>query len=161
MKKILNVLTLLVFISINTIAQKPAATIPEFNFFKLDNTSFINKNLEKGKLLFFVFFDTECDHCQHAIKNMNEHYTAFNNTAVYLITQDVKSKIEAFMNKYGKNLRGRKNITILQDLKLEFIQKFRPKKYPSMFLYSADKNLILYDDNEQNLPDFLKKIKGK
>ena len=91
---------------------------------------------------------------------MNEHYTAFNNTAVYLITQDVKSKIEAFMNKYGQNLRARKNITLLQDLKLEFIQKFKPKKYPSLFLYSANKNLILYDDNEQNLPDFLKKIKS-
>ena len=160
MKKLLNVLTLLIFISINTIAQKPATTIPEFNFFKLDNTYFTNKNLEKGKLLFFIFFDTECDHCQHAIKYMNEHYTAFNKTAVYLITQDVKSKIDVFMSKYGQNLRARKNITILQDLKLEFIQKFRPKKYPSMFLYSADKNLILYDDNEQNIPDFLKKIKS-
>ena len=160
MKKLSNVLVLLVFMSISTVAQKPAATIPEFNFFRLDKTSFTNKSLEKGKLLFFVFFDTECDHCQHAIKYMNEHYAKFNKVAVYLITQDVKSKIDLFMNKYGQNLRGRKNITLLQDLNLEFIQKFKPRKYPSLFLYSADKNLILYDDNEQNFPEFLKKIKS-
>jgi len=56
MKNILNVLILLIFISATTAAQKPAAIIPEFNFFKLDNTSFTNKNLEQGKLLFFCFF---------------------------------------------------------------------------------------------------------
>ena len=159
MKYLLNVLFLLILISTTSVAQKPAAIIPEFNFFKLDNTLFTNKNLEQGKLLFFVFFDTDCDHCQHAIKNINEHRTAFNKAAVYLITQDVKGKIDMFMDKYGQNLRGKKNITILQDLKLEFIRKFTPKKYPSMFLYSADKKLILYDDNEQNIPNFLQKIK--
>jgi len=159
MKKLLNILVLFIFILTTTVAQKPAAVIPEFNFFKLDNTSFTNKNLEQGKLLFFVFFDTECDHCQHAIKDINDHYTAFNKTAVFLITQDAKGKVDVFMNKYGQNLRGKKNITILQDLKLEFIRKFTPKKYPSMFLYSADKKLILYDDNEQNFPMFLQKIK--
>ena len=159
MKYLLNVLVLLILISTTSVAQKPAAIIPEFNFFKLDNTSFTNRNLEQGKQLFFVFFDTDCDHCQHAIKDINEHYTAFNKTAVYLITQDVKGKIDVFINKYGKNLKGKKNITILQDLKLEFITKFSPKKYPSMFLYSADKKLILYDDNEKNIPNFLQKIK--
>ena len=159
MKNLLNVLVLLIFISTTTVAQKPAAVLPEFNFFKLDNTSFTNKNLELGKLLFFVFFDTDCDHCQHAIKDINENYTAFNKTAVYLVTQDVKDKVDVFMNKYGQNLRGKKNITILRDVKLEFIRKFSPKKYPSMFLYAADKKLILYDDNEQNIPNFLQKIK--
>ena len=115
--------------------------------------------MNKASCYFFVFFDTECDHCQHAIKDINDHYTAFNKTAVYLITQDVKGKVDVFMNKYGQNLRGKKNITILQDLKLEFIRKFTPKKYTVMFLYSADKKLILYDDIEQNSPDFLQKIK--
>jgi len=36
--------------------------------------------------------------------------------------------------------------------------KFKPRKYPSIFLYSAKKELIMYDDNEQNLSRFSQKI---
>ena len=160
MKLSFKIVVLFLLIALNVAAQKPAETIPEFNFYKLNQTSFTNKNLEPGKLLFFVFFDTECDHCQHAIKDMNEHYKEFNKTAVYLITQDVQEKARLFLNKYGPNLTDKKNITILLDLKLEFIRKFSPRKYPSMFLFTADKKLILYDDNEQNLSKFLHQIKA-
>jgi hypothetical protein len=62
------------------------------------------------------------------------------------------------MSKYGKNLKDKKNVTILQDPQYEFMRKFRPRKYPSMFLYSAKKELIMYDDNEKNVSGFSKQI---
>jgi hypothetical protein len=79
-------------------------------------------------------------------------------TAVYLITLDRVAKVTAFMNKFGSNLKDKKNVTILQDTKNEFIQRFGPAKYPPLFLYSVKKGLILYEDNEQNLPRFTKQI---
>ena len=158
MKYILKAIVLLLMISANVSAQGPAATIPEFSFFKLNKSPFTNKDLVSGKMIFFVFFDTECDHCQHAIQYINQHAQDFKKTAIYLITLDSQEKITRFINKYGSNLKDKKNITLLQDLKYEFLRKFRPRKYPSMFLYSSKKELILYDDNEQNLFRFSQQI---
>jgi peroxiredoxin len=136
----------------------PAQTIPAFNFFKLDKTLFTNKNLESGKMLFFFFFDADCEHCQHAMMNLNQHYQEYKKAAIYLISVDGQEKISQFINKYGANLNGKKNVTLLQDLKNEFIVKFKPRKYPSMFLYSAEKKLIDYEDNEESMFRFLKQL---
>ena len=89
---------------------------------------------------------------------ISKHYTEFKKPAIYLITLDSKEKIDGFMNKFGNGLMNKKNVTILQDPQYEFINKFKPRKYPSMFLYSAKKDLILYDDNEKNLGGFAKQI---
>jgi len=160
MKRV-SVLLLLLSIYFFGKAQQPAAMIPDFNFFKLDGTSFTNKNLEQGKKIFFVFFDPGCDHCQHAMNDISIHHNELNKVALYLISVDIKERINNFLATYGKNLRSKKNVIVLQDLKNEFIQKFKPRKYPSMFLYSSEKKLLLYDDNEKNLASFLKKINHK
>ena len=149
----------LLLVSINTFTQAPAQTIPAFKFFKLDGSSFTNRDLVKNKYLFFCFFDITCDHCRHAIEKINRHYSEFNNTAIYLITLDNPDGIKNFMSHYGQNLPGKKNVTILQDVQNQFIMKFRPVKYPGMFLYSKNKKLILYDDDQENVVKFLKQIK--
>ncbi len=147
------------FISINITAQTPAATIPDFTFYKFDKTAFTNKDLTTGKKIFFVFFDTECDHCQHGIRYLNQHQKELDKVAVYLLTMDNQVKAADFLNRYGNNLINKKNILILQDTKNQFILKFSPRKYPSLFLYSPQKKLMLYDD-EKNLYKFLEKIKA-
>jgi peroxiredoxin len=137
--------------TIDLSAQVPAETIPSFTFKRLNKNAFTNKDLEPDKLLFFVFFDTECDHCQRAIQYIGQHYGEFKKTVIYLITLDSVEKITQFMNKYGGNLKSKKNVTLLQDTKYEFMSKFNPRKYPSLFLYSSKRKLIMYEDNEQNL----------
>ena len=146
----ITVIAILVF-TINLSAQVPAETIPSFMFKRLNKNAFTNKDLEPGKLLFFVFFDTECDHCQRAIQYIGQHYGEFKKTVIYLITLDSVEKITQFMKKYGGNLNSKKNVTLLQDTKYEFMNKFKPRKYPSLFLYSSKRKLIMYEDNEQNL----------
>ncbi len=146
-------------ISGKVLAQGPAQKIPDFNFFKLNKQSFTNKDLEPGKMLLFVFFDADCDHCQQAIQYLDMHYQDFKKAAIYLITLDSLETINRFMAKYGSGLKDKKNVTLLQDPQYEFMRKFRPRKYPSMFLYSAKKELILYDDNEKNVSGFSKHIR--
>ena len=160
MKRLLTITTLLLLISMHVVAQKAAETIPQFNFLRLDKTEFKNKDLAVGKPIFIVFFDITCDHCQHAIIEINKHAGEYKNAAVYLISLDDSKKMKAFLTKYGPDLIRQKNVTLLQDLKNELITKFKPKKYPSLFLYSAQKTLILYDDDEQHVPFFLQKIKS-
>ncbi|MEI6060063.1 MAG: redoxin domain-containing protein [Bacteroidota bacterium] len=139
-------------------AQTPAQTIPEFTFYRLDKTPFTNKNVTNGKEVLFIFFDVTCDHCQHTISTLNKRISECKKISIYLISLEDKTAITSFFNLYGKNLPGQKNVTILQDSKEQFITQFNPRKYPSVFLYSAQKKLRLYDDEDQYLEKFFKII---
>ncbi len=139
-------------------AQYGTQILPEFNFYKFDKTPVNKKAIPLGKLVLFIFFDVSCDHCRQAINIFNNHYLDLNKTIIYLITLDNKTNVEKFVQKYGTNLYGSKNVTVLQDLKNEFIVKFKPRKYPSMLLYSASGKLLLYDDQPASIGNFLQKI---
>lgn len=158
MKDTFRTMVLLLLISLNVSAQNPVAAIPDFTFFKLNSSPFTSKDLVPGKQSFFVFFDSDCEHCQHAVRYINKHYQAFKKADIYLITLDGQGKISRFMAEFGPDLNGKKNVMILQDLKNDFLTKFKPKKYPSMFLFSSVGKLICYEDNEGNIFKILKQI---
>lgn len=144
--------------SIVSFGQNPAETLPNFMFFKLDNTSFTKKNLPDSKQMFFIFFDTTCEDCRETIKTLNNHIKEFKDVAIYLVTLDSQEMIRLFFSEYGKNLLNQKNVVILQDLNNVFIRQFCPIKYPSIFLYSISKKLIFYSDEDLDLKQSLKLI---
>ena len=160
MKYFIKTIILSSLVSCGAFAQRPAVTVPDFDFYKLDNQPFTKKDLAASKKLLFIFFDVTCDHCHRAIQQFNNRHTELKNTAVYLISLDTKPAITNFLNTNAKNLAKMKNVTILQDLKNQFITRFQPRKYPSVFLFSAQKKLIMYDDEEKNVPKFLQEING-
>lgn len=157
-----NILSLLIVIgcSITSWTQEPSKSIPAFQFATLDGAVFNPTNLTVGKMSFFVFVDTDCDHCQHAMQYINQHHKEFKKTAVYLVSMANPARINEFMRKYGANLVNQKNVVLLQDTRYDFISKFKPQKYPGMFLYSADKKLLLYGDDEKKIDMFSKRIKA-
>ena len=78
MKYVFKAFVLWLVITGKVSAQGPAEKIPDFNFFKLNKHSFTNKDLESGKMLFFVFFYANCDHCQ-ALPGFQKGGDLFNN----------------------------------------------------------------------------------
>ena len=66
MKYLFVAFIIIILASYSVRAQAPTEIVPEFNFYKPDKTVFTKKDLAKGKYLFFIFFDSECDHCQQA-----------------------------------------------------------------------------------------------
>jgi peroxiredoxin len=154
----LLIIFLWTLLSFETYAQPPAQTIPAFTFYKLDKTPLTNNNITAGKDILFVFFDVTCDHCQHTISTLNKRINECQKISIYLISLEDKNAITIFLNQYGKNLINKTNVTILQDSKNQFITQFSPRKYPSVFLYSAQKKLLLYDDEDQYLEKFFKLI---
>lgn len=134
--------------------QPPAQMIPQFQLFTLNNKPFTDKDLPKGKMVFLIFFDPGCDHCQRAIKSIGDNFQAFKNIPMFMISMFEQNKINQFMDTYGSKIKGQKNVTILQDKLRQFIIKFNPVKYPSMFLYAADRTLLAYDDNPESLTKF-------
>ncbi len=160
MKDILKLITfaLCVLTAFTGSAQTPSQTIPEFTFYKLDKTPFTTKNVAAGKQALFIFFDVTCDHCQHTLGTLSKRISECRNISIYLISMEDKAAINSFFKQYAANLPGLKNVTILQDSKNQFIAQFGPRKYPSVFLYSAQKKLLLYDDEDQYLEKFFKLI---
>lgn len=111
-------------------------------------------------MLFFFFFDPDCDHCQRAATYLNKQSDNYKGTAVYLVSVANVDKINQFITQYLPAFRNKENVTVLQDAKNEFITKFQPIRYPGMFLYSSQKKLVDYEDNAESLFRFLKPIKA-
>lgn len=139
---------------------QPAETIPDFTLFKQDKTEFTRKDLDSEKLLFFLFFDVKCIHCKQATLAVNKRYAELSNTFIYLVTRDKSEEVSLFLKKNGKKLMDKKNVHLLFDTNNEFVTRFKPKKYPSMFLYSPDKNLIIYKDDPDSIQMVFDKIRN-
>lgn len=151
MKKPLKLLAFLLLVVSGVHAQNPTKQIPSFIFYRLNNIPFTTTDIRQGKKVLFVFFDSSCDHCQHALHEIDLHLNRFKHTNVYLVTLDGAEAISNFMRIYAPHLGNQPNFTILRDLRNEFIVKFNPRKYPSMLLYSANGGLIVYEDDDNNI----------
>ncbi len=151
MKKFLLLSILLCLIFGNNRAQSPAQTIPDFEFSTLNKSLFANKDLIHEKIIFFIFFDSQCEHCQRAVSSIDRQYQSFEKTAVYLVSEDDDIKIRDFVNRYAAHLKNQKNVLLLRDDQNQFIARFKPTRYPAMFLYSREKKLIDYEDNPESI----------
>jgi peroxiredoxin len=132
-------------------AQPPAKTVPSFRFTTHDHHVFTNADLPKGKLLLFVFFDPDCEHCQHALRAMDQKPGAYQHVDVYLVSMASWDKIDLFAATYAPKLAAQKNVTLLSDETGQYIVKFSPIRYPSLYLYQTDQSLLDYEDNENTL----------
>lgn len=152
--------TLAIFVG-NALGQTPTQILPDFKFFAPGLRVYTDKNLPSSKMLFFVFFESDCEHCQHAIENLSQQFKYFAQTNIYLVSLDSHDKMNYFLNKYGHQLKNQKNVLLMQDSLNQFIVKFKPRRYPAMFLYSADKKLLDYEDNEETLFRFVRFLEQK
>jgi peroxiredoxin len=133
--------------------------LPEFEFFRLNHLPFTNKDLPKDKKLFFLFFDTDCAHCHRALERINQQYQLFDKASVYLVSLNSPEKIVQTVKTYGRELARQKNVTLLVDKQNQFIDRFKPRRYPSMFLYAPSGALIDYEDNELTVFRILRFLK--
>ncbi|WP_316752373.1 TlpA family protein disulfide reductase [Pedobacter gandavensis] len=147
--------------SIGAFAQGlPAGSaIPNAAFYKENGTKFSTDQIPKGKKSLIMFFDATCEHCQKVAGNLSKNTKELANVNLYLVSQDVFRSINYFVDTFAKPLKTMKNVTTLQDKDYVFIPLFHPRQYPSLYLYGADKKLILFSSNEKDLPKFLALMK--
>lgn len=160
MKQLLLIFSLL-FLSLTCIeAQTPSPVVPDFHFLEKKGTLFTRKQLPAGKPVFFIYFDITCEHCMVTMQYLNTRVNMLQKAAVYLVTADQGSQAEAFLNLHAPQLFRMSNTLLLRDTRQQFIPLFRPRKYPSLFLYSPQQQLLLYSDEEKDLDTFLEKIRS-
>ena len=141
----------LLYAAAQTSAQPAAKTVPAFRFTTHDHHIFANADLPKGQLLLFVFFDPDCEHCQHALRAMDQRPGAYQHAAVYLVSMSGWDKIDLFAATFAPKLAAQKNVTLLMDESGGEMMKFKPVRYPSLYLYQTDQSLLDYEDNENTL----------
>ena len=136
-----------------------APTLPEFMFQTMDGKVFTKAEMVKNKTSIFILFDVTCEHCMHEISDIAKNYDSFKDVEFYLVSMDNKQGILSFISNYGKGLYGRQNVTVLQDFRSEFVQKFRPERFPALFVYSKTGSLIKYMAGQKKSADILKVLK--
>ena len=141
------------------LAQAPSPTIPNFTFYRLDDTPFTKSNLSINTKIIFIFFDTDSKPCQKIAEDLEKNFNEFKLTSLYLISLNNPERIEQFMNKYGKKINDKRNLTLLQDKDKQFINKFSPTKYPAFYIYSAQGNLIQYFAGATKIKELVKAVK--
>lgn len=148
----------LFFSAVTFTVGAPPQTMPDFKFLKLDSTEFSRNDLSKDKKTLIVFFDATCGYCKKSIKQINSRYKELKKINIVLISLDEKKGIEMFMNENAPLLKKKNNVTILRDASYQFIPLFSPKRYPSIFLYSEQQELIIFINDDNRLEEVFKKI---
>jgi hypothetical protein len=157
--KLLSLLSIICLFSLNIFAQTPAKKIPAFDFLKLDNTSFKKDDLDSSKKVLFIYFDATCSHCQIVINEFNNRLEELKDIQVVLVTLDVVKAIDYFMDNFAPDLKKLKNVIILRDTDYQFIHRFQPKRYPGVFLYADNQELIIYTHDDKQIDKVFSSIK--
>lgn len=148
---------MMVFGQANNEIPKKVPTFEYINLLK-DNI-FSDKDLAKKGQTLFIYYTTECIHCQIAVQHMNDNYEKFKNTNLIFVSTYPKDKVLQFFDIYGENFKNAKNVTLLLDSNDEFIFNFNPQSFPSFYLYDKDKNLVTYKKGSLEFRDLFSYLK--
>jgi len=154
MKKILKILipiliiSLLAFMGYKVVSKinhkKQVAEnikkIPNFSYVTLENKVFTEENLVKGKPTLFIYFNSECDFCNHEAEMVQQNIEQLKDIQVVFISFEPIEKIKQFATKF--KLLNHDSITFLSDSKISFATTFDVKSLPCLVLYDKDNNLI-------------------
>lgn len=123
--------------------------IPAFNIRKIpDSSSFTNNMLQKGKPVILIFFDPDCDHCQHATKDFTSKIDRFKNVQLLMVTIYDFSRIKKFYNDY--KIADFPNITLTRDAAFVLPKFYQVSSIPDVYVY--DKNGKLMGHYKKDIP---------
>lgn len=129
----------------------PAKQLPDFQFTTLNGREFTRASLHPDRLSFFLFFDSDCEHCQRAADHLRDQLNGFTGVSIYLVSLDPPEKISAFLNAHLPGVTKNPDAIVLRDIHDQFRWRFHPYHYPGMFLYSPKGQLLDYEDNDESV----------
>ena len=130
--------------------------MPVFSYLNLENKIFTNENLEEGKPTLFIYFNSECDFCNHEAEMVQQNIEQLKAIQVIFISYEPIEKIKQFATKF--KLLNHANISFLFDTKITFATTFDVKSMPCLVLYDKDNNLIEKIKGQVKIETVLKKF---
>jgi len=132
-------------------------TIPAFSYKTTKGEVFSNKDLKNDTPTLFLYFNSECEHCQSEAEQIRDNVEKFANVQLIFISFEVPKKIEYFSTKYKLNHYD--NINFLCDSKVSFSITFDVKSLPTIVIYDKNKKLLEKIKGQVKVETILKKIK--
>ena len=173
MKKILKILIPILVISllafmgykvVNKINHKKQVAqnikkMPAFSYVTLENKEFTQENLAQNKATLFIYFNSECDFCNHEAEMVQQNIEQLKDIQVVFISYEPIERIKAFATKF--KLLHYDNIYFLSDSKITFASTFDVKSMPCLVLYDKENNLIEKIKGQVKIETVLNKFTSK
>ena len=133
---------------------KQLKIIPKFELKTLDNIPFTNSNLQPDTSTIFIYFNSECDFCQHEAESISQNLNKFKNVQFIFVSTETISSIKQFSEEY--KLNNQTNITFLYDSGDNFTSRFNAQTIPYILIYGKNKELIKKHNGQLNANGILR-----
>ena len=161
---IIGVLSLLSYLGYNIVTKakekneiaKQLQTIPNFELLTLNQKPFINDNLEENLNTIFIYFNSECDFCQHEAQSISDNLDKFKEVQFVFVSTEPIATIQQFSEQY--NLNNEQNITFLYDNLDIFPSRFDATSIPYILIYNSNQKLIKKHKGQLNAKGILRAL---
>lgn len=130
--------------------------IPSFSYLDLEGNVFTKENLPKNKSVLFVYFNSECDFCNHEAEMIQQNLEKLEDIQIVFISFEKTDSIKEFAQKYS--LLQHDNINFISDSKATFATTFDVKSLPCLVLYDLNRNLIEKIKGQVKIETVLEKL---
>lgn len=157
-------LSLLSYLGYNVISKvkeknqiaKQLEIIPEFEFLTLEQKTFTKSNLKPNSNTIFIYFNSECDFCQHEAQSISDNLDSFKNVQFIFVSTEPIETIKQFSEQY--NLNNKQNITFLYDNLSTFSSQFDANSIPYILIYDQNQKLIKKHKGQLNAKGILRAL---
>lgn len=116
-------------------------TVPPFSIIKVpDSTRFSKEDLSRKKATIIIIFSPDCDHCQHATKELTTNIRLFKKAQIVMASPLEYSYLKKFYEEY--KIADHPNIIMGRDPSYFFGTFFRVRSFPAIFVYDKKGNFI-------------------
>lgn len=129
-------------------------TIPEFQLLTLEQTFFSRANLKTNLNTIFIYFNSECDFCQHESQSISQNINKFKDVQFIFVSTENIEIIKQFSEQY--KLNNQNNITFLYDSNYLFSNIFDANSIPYILIYNKNNNLIKRHNGQLNANGILR-----
>lgn len=161
---VISVLGLLAYLGFNVISKakeknkiaKQLEKIPEFEFLTLKQKPFTKINLKQNINTIFIYFNSECDFCQHEAQSISDNLDSFKNVQFIFVSTEPIEIIKQFSEQY--KLNNQQNITFLYDNLNTFYSRFDANSIPYLLIYNKKQKLIKKHKGQLNAKGILRAL---
>ncbi len=132
-------------------------TVPTFALTSLDNGTFSDDDLQPGLNTVFIYFNSECDFCQHEAESIRDNLDKFNDVQFVFVSNESLQAIRGFARQYG--LTDQPRVHFLYDQDSRFLLQVDVPSIPYLLIYDKQGALIKRHKGQLNAKGILKTLK--
>lgn len=161
---LIGIFSLLSYLGYNVISKakeknqiaKQLEIIPEFKFLTLEQKPFTKTNLKQNINTIFIYYNSDCDFCQHEAQSISDNLDNFKNVQFIFVSTEPIEIIKQFSEQY--NLNNKQNITFLYDNLNTFSNRFDANSIPYLLIYDQNQKLIKKHKGQLNAKGILRAL---